>query len=183
MVCELHSQIALVAAGIKAASPKAKVAYLMTDGAALPLAFSALVPTLKAAGLIDTTLTAGQAFGGDYECVTIASALIAARHIARADIVIVGQGPGNAGTGTRYGFSGIEQGMYLDLAGCLGGAAIGVFAFIACRPPRPPSRTVASLCNRVGAYRAVTGPCRVSHSLPPAAPVRRSLADCRTTYG
>ncbi len=126
VVASLHSQIAPVAAGVKVARPHARVAYIMTDAAALPLGFSRLVRDLKNAKLIDATLTAGQAFGGDYECVTLASALLAARFIARADVVIVCQGPGNAGTGTRFGFSGIEQGQNLDLVSHLQGTAIGV---------------------------------------------------------
>jgi hypothetical protein len=126
VVGNLHSQIAAAAAAVKAARPDARVAYVMTDGAALPIGFSRLVRDLKDAGLIDVTLTAGQAFGGDYECVTVASALLAARFIARGDVVLVCQGPGNAGTGTRFGFSGIEQGAHLDLAGRLWGTPIGV---------------------------------------------------------
>jgi hypothetical protein len=126
VVCGLHSQIAPVAGGIKAARPDARIAYVWTDSAALPLAFSQLVRSLKEVGLIDVTLTAGQAFGGDYECVSDASALLAARWVARADVVIVAPGPGNAGTGTRFGFSGVEQGQLLDLAGRLWGTPIGV---------------------------------------------------------
>lgn len=126
VVGNLHSQIAPAAAGVKAARPDAQVAYVMTDAAALPLALSSLARALKEAGLIDATLTAGQAFGGDYECVTAASALLAARWIARADVILVCQGPGNAGTGTRYGFSGIEQGPLLDLASRLWGTPVGI---------------------------------------------------------
>ena len=122
----LHSQIAPAAAAIKAVRPDARIAYIMTDAAALPLALSALVRALKGAGLLDATLTAGQAFGGDYECVTVASALLAAKWIARADVILVAQGPGSAGTGTRYGFSGIEQGPLLDLASRLWGNPVGV---------------------------------------------------------
>lgn len=120
----LHSQLAPAAAAVKAARPDARVAYVMTDAAALGIGFSALVRDLKTAGLLDATLTAGQSFGGDYECVTVASGLLAARWIARADVILVGQGPGNAGTGTRFGFSGIEQGPLLDLAGRLWGTPI-----------------------------------------------------------
>ncbi|MBC7804813.1 MAG: DUF3866 family protein [Akkermansiaceae bacterium] len=124
VVCELHSQIAAVCAGVKAANPEARIVYVYTDTAALPIAFSRLVPQLKEANLLDNTVTTGQAFGGDYEAVSIASALIAAVHVAGADVVVVGQGPGNAGTGTRYGWSGIEQGSQLDLAGMLDGTTI-----------------------------------------------------------
>lgn len=124
VACLLHSQVALVAAAVKAASPQKRLAYLMTDSAALPLAFSRLVGQLRATGLLDTTLTCGQAFGGERECVTLPSALMAARYQAHADVVIVAPGPGNAGTGTRYGFSGIEQAWALSLTKALGGRAL-----------------------------------------------------------
>lgn len=126
VVCELHSQVAAVCAGIKANRPDARVVYLYTDTAALPIAFSRLVLQLQQASLLDSTITAGQSFGGDYEAVSVASGLIAAVHVARADVVVVGQGPGNAGTGTRYGWSGIEQGSQLELAAMLDGTTIAV---------------------------------------------------------
>lgn len=122
VACLLHSQIAPVAAAIKAKTPKARVAYLMTDSAALPLAFSRLVEQLKETQLVDVTLTCGQAFGGEVECVTLPSALITAA--ALADTIIVAPGPGNAGTGTRYGFSGIEQAWVLQATTALGGKAV-----------------------------------------------------------
>lgn len=122
VACLLHSQIAPVAAAIKAKNSDARVAYIMTDSAALPLGFSHLVGQLKETHLVDVTLTCGQAFGGDIECVTLPSALIAAR--ALADRIIVAPGPGNAGTGTRYGFSGIEQAWVLQATAALGGKAV-----------------------------------------------------------
>lgn len=116
VTCGLHSQIAAVAAGIRAADPDIGVTYVMTGGAALPLAFSRLVRDLKNASLISGTVTTEQAFGGDYETVSYPSALFAARHLARADIIIVAMGPGNAGTETKYGFAGVEQGYHTDMA-------------------------------------------------------------------
>ncbi|HEX5322426.1 MAG TPA: DUF3866 family protein, partial [Capsulimonadaceae bacterium] len=124
IVGQLHSQIAPIAAGLKLRGKK--VAYIMTDGAALPLAFSRLARQLKAAGLIDSTLTCGQAFGGDYETVTVHSALLAVRYILKMDAAIVCQGPGNAGTATRYGFSGIEQATLLGTAKALEGKPVAV---------------------------------------------------------
>lgn len=124
VACLLHSQIALVAAAAKAQSPDARIAYIMTDSAALSLRFSKLVGQLRAVGLLDVTLTCGQAFGGEHECVTLPSALIAARVLEKATRIIVGPGPGNAGTGTRYGFSGIDQAWALQLATALGGRTI-----------------------------------------------------------
>lgn len=124
VACLLHSQVALVAAAVKAAAPGKRIAYVMTDSAALPLGFSKLVAQLRALGLLDITLTCGQAFGGERECVTLPSALLAARAAERADVVIVAPGPGNAGTGTRYGFSGIEQAWALSVTKALGGRAL-----------------------------------------------------------
>lgn len=126
VICaELHSQIAPASAAVKAnGGHKRRIAYIMTDGAALPLAFSRLVVELQAKGLIDSTITCGQAFGGDIEAINIYSALIAARQVAEADVAIVSQGPGNAGTGTKYGFSGLQQGEAANAARILGGTPV-----------------------------------------------------------
>jgi hypothetical protein len=120
----LHSHLPAVAAAFKDAAPGARLAYVMTDGAGLPLALSDLVAALTDRGLIDATLTCGQAFGGDYEAVSVHSALAIARDVVRADAVVVAMGPGVAGTGTRLGFSAIEVGPVLDAAAALGGAPI-----------------------------------------------------------
>jgi hypothetical protein len=124
VACGLHSQIAAVAAGVKAVKPSARVGYLMTDGAALPLGWSNLVRTLRANGLLDATCTAGHAFGGELEAVNNFSGMVALRRVAGADVVIVALGPGVAGTGTALGFSALEQGQLLDAAGMLGGRGV-----------------------------------------------------------
>ena len=120
----LHSQLPAVAAAFKDAAPEARLVYVMTDGAGLPLALSDLVAVLLDRGLIDATVTCGQAFGGDYEAVSVFSALAVARHVAGADAVVVAMGPGVAGTGTRLGFSAIEVGPVLDAATAVGGRPV-----------------------------------------------------------
>ena len=125
LVGQLHSQIAPAAAGLHL-SGKTRVAYVMTDGAALMAGFSRLVGELKDAELLHAVFTCGQASGGDFETVTLHSALLAAKHIARCDAAIVCQGPGNAGTGTKYGFSGMEQAQNLDIVKGLGGQPIAI---------------------------------------------------------
>jgi hypothetical protein len=97
---------------------------VMTDGAALPIALSDLVANLRQRDLVDATITCGHAFGGDYEAVSVHSALAVARHIAHADAAVVAMGPGIVGTATRLGFSGIEVGPILDAARGLGGVPI-----------------------------------------------------------
>ena len=42
--------------------------------------------------------------------------LLAARHVLGADVAIVAQGPGNLGTGTRWGFSGVACGEAVNAA-------------------------------------------------------------------
>ncbi len=69
-------------------------------------------------------MTCGHAFGGDFEAVSIFSALAVARHAAGADAVVVAMGPGIVGTNSRLGFSGMEVGSILDAAVALGGQPI-----------------------------------------------------------
>jgi hypothetical protein len=127
IVGTLHSMLAAAAAGVKASSRgKLRVAYIMTDGAALPICMSRTVAELKEKGLIDSTVTIGHAFGGDFEAVNIYTGLIAAREAAKADVIIVTMGPGIIGTGTKWGFSGIEQGEIINAVNVLGGLPIAI---------------------------------------------------------
>lgn len=120
----LHSQLPAVAVAVKALRPEARVAYVMTDGAALPLVLSDLVGALRDRGLVDVTITAGHAFGGDHEAVTVASALLIAKHVEHADVAVVAMGPGIVGTNTALGFTGLEVGTTLDTTAGLGGVPI-----------------------------------------------------------
>jgi hypothetical protein len=132
----LHSQVPAVAAAVKQVHPEARVVYVMTDGAGLPLALSDLVATLRERGLVDATVTCGHAFGGDFEAVSIFSALAVARHAAGADVAVVAMGPGIVGTNTRLGFSGMEVGGILDATVALRGVAIAALR-VSFADPRP----------------------------------------------
>ncbi|MDQ1746242.1 MAG: hypothetical protein QOD07_505 [Frankiaceae bacterium] len=124
VVADLHSAVPAILAGLRAARPDLRVAYVMSDGGALPIAFSRTVPALRAAGWLAGTVTVGQAYGGDVEAVTVHSGLLAARHVLGADVAIVTQGPGNLGTGTRWGFSGVASGEAVNAASVLGGRPV-----------------------------------------------------------
>ncbi|WP_408954623.1 DUF3866 family protein [Natroniella sp. ANB-PHB2] len=126
IVGTLHSMLPAIAVAIKENKPEVKVTYVMTDGAALPLKISNLVYQLQSRGLIDHTITSGHAFGGGLEAVNIYSALIAAYQVNQADVIIVTMGPGIVGTGTKYGFSGVEQAEILHAVKSLGGEPIAV---------------------------------------------------------
>lgn len=124
--CGLHSQLLPVVAAIKEVSAELRVAYVMTDHAALPLALSDLVAAMTELGLLDATITAGQAFGGSLEAITTHSALLAARHVAKADVAVVALGPGIVGTASPFGHGGVAQGEAINAAGSLGGRPIAV---------------------------------------------------------
>lgn len=126
VVSTLHSMLPAVVCGIKAGGQKIRIAYVMTDGAALPLPMSRMVAKLKKLGLIDATVTVGHAFGGDYEAVNIYTGLIAAKRVAEADVIVVGMGPGIVGTDTTYGFTGVEQGEIINAVNILEGRPIAV---------------------------------------------------------
>jgi hypothetical protein len=116
--------IAPVAAGAKRAVPDLRVAYVMTDGAALAGPFSRLVTELRAAALLDGWITCGQAFGGELEAVTTWTGLLAARELLDADVIVVADGPGNLGTETTWGVSALASGHALMAAQTLGGRPI-----------------------------------------------------------
>jgi hypothetical protein len=131
VVADLHSALPAVLAAYfsekKNASPAAaapRAVYLMLDGGALPAWFSRTAAQLREIGWLAGTVTVGQAFGGDLEAVTVHSGLLAARHVLGADLIVVSQGPGNLGTGTTWGFSGVAAGEAVNAAAVLGGAPV-----------------------------------------------------------
>ena len=140
VVADLHSSLPAVVAGLQAARPGTRVAYVMTDGGALPLAFSRTVGEL--ADRLAGTVTVGQAYGGDVEAVTLHSGLLAAHHVLGAQACVVIQGPGNLGTGTAWGFSGVACGEAVNAAGAVGGRPVGVLRMSEA-DPRPRHRGVS----------------------------------------
>src|SRR5690349_11474646 len=143
VVADLHSALPAILAGLfyassatsltrdgseKFSTPAAagfpRVAYVMTDGGALPAWFSRTIAGLREADWLAATITTGQSFGGDLETVTVHSGLLAARHAVGADVAVIAQGPGNLGTGTRWGYSGVAAGEAVNAAATLGGRPV-----------------------------------------------------------
>ena len=123
VTADLHSALPAILAGIKADKPQTTIAYVMTDGGALPAWFSRTLDGLR--DHLAGTITTGQAFGGDLEASTVHTGLLAARHVLGADIAVVAQGPGNLGTGTPWGFSGVALGEAVNAIATLGGRPVG----------------------------------------------------------
>jgi hypothetical protein len=124
VVADLHSALPAIIAGIRDSRPDARVAYVMTDGGALPMWYSRSVARLRTAGWLTYVVTVGQAYGGDAEAVTLHTGLLAARHVYDADVTVVTQGPGNLGSGTRWGFSGVACGEAVNATSVLGGRCV-----------------------------------------------------------
>lgn len=128
---ELHSMLPVVMCWLRYRHQQSKsfdraleVAYMMTDGGALPLAWSEHVAMLEEMEWLKNTITYGQAYGGKVEAVNKFSALVAAKHVVKADICLVTMGPGIVGTNTRYGFSGLEVGELVNAVYALGGIPV-----------------------------------------------------------
>jgi hypothetical protein len=114
----------------------------MTDGGALPLAFSRTVAALRRADWLIGTVTVGQAFGGDLEAVSLHTGLLAARLVLEADVTVVIQGPGNVGTGTRWGYSGVSAGEAVNAAATLRGRPVAALR-VSDADPRPRHRGIS----------------------------------------
>ena len=94
-------------------------------------------------------MTVGQSFGGDLEAVTVHSGLLAAKLALGADLVILTQGPGNLGTGTRWGFSGVGAGEAVNAAAVLRRASGRRAADLRRRPPAAAPRRLPPQPDRV----------------------------------
>ncbi|MFV0462894.1 MAG: DUF3866 family protein [Nostocoides sp.] len=142
VVADLHSALPAVIAGIRSVRPEASIGYVMTDGGALPLAFSTTVAGLNQAGWLAASVTVGQAYGGEFEAVTLHSGLLAARYAVGVDIAVVIQGPGNVGTGTAWGYSGVGAGEAVTAAWTLHGRAVAALR-VSAADPRPRHRGIS----------------------------------------
>jgi hypothetical protein len=116
VTADLHSAVPAILCGLGSL----RAAYVMTDGGALPAAFSRSLAALSV-----PVVTAGHSYGGDLEAVNVHSGLLLARHNLGADVAIVAPGPGSAGTGTEWGFSGTAVGEAVNAAYVLGGQPVG----------------------------------------------------------
>jgi hypothetical protein len=177
VIADLHSALPAVLAAIRYDRPGTRIAYVMTDGGALPLWFSRTVAELSDRSWIVGSVTCGQSFGGDLEAVTLHSGLLAAKAVLQADVAVVAQGPGNLGVNTPWGFSGVAAGDAINAVAALGGRPVASLR-ISDADPRERHRGISHHSRTaVGtvalARAAVSVPCPLSETLTAA--VRRDL--------
>jgi hypothetical protein len=83
-----------------------RVGYVQSAGGALPGSMSRDVRTLRERGLLCDHITAGAAYGGEAEALSVVGALDAGAGRGW-DAAIAGPGPGIIGSETRYGHGGM----------------------------------------------------------------------------
>ena len=104
-VAALHGQLPCVAWA--AAREGKKVGYVQTWGGALPGSLSHTVAELRRRGLLAGHITAGAAFGGEADAMSVAGALHAGLTGLGWDAAIAGPGPGIVGSETALGHGGL----------------------------------------------------------------------------
>jgi hypothetical protein len=106
-VIALHGQLPCVAWAAGQLAEGARIGYVQTAGGALPGALSDVVRELRKRDLIAAHVTAGPAFGGEADAITVAGALHAGFTGDGWDAAIVGPGPGILGSATQLGHGGL----------------------------------------------------------------------------
>ncbi|WP_035344096.1 DUF3866 family protein [Alkalihalobacillus hemicellulosilyticus] len=124
-LAELHSMIPLAFSLLKVKYPKKRLCVIIDDQASLPLFISDQLREIKKTHTL-ITITVGQAFGGDYEAITVASALQFAYNVLEVDCLLISVGPGVVGSGSYYGFAGMIQAHWSHIVSALQGRPIWI---------------------------------------------------------
>jgi hypothetical protein len=107
-VLALHGQLAAVAWAFTQSAHPMRLGYVQTEGGALPGSHSRTVRELRRRGLLAGHLTAGAAFGGEGEAITIAGALHHGLSVLGWDAAVCGPGPGIVGSSSSLGHGGMS---------------------------------------------------------------------------
>lgn len=107
LVISLHGHLAPVAWAAERAAPGLKLGFVQGAGAALPGGLSRDLAELRERELICGHITAGSAYGGEHEAITMIGGLDAAARRLGWDAVVAGPGPGILGSATRFGHGGM----------------------------------------------------------------------------
>lgn len=143
-VLALHGQIAPVAWAFAQArgAGKARLGYVQTAGGALPGGHSRTVAELRERGLLAGHITAGPAFGGEAEAVTVAGALHHGLQRLGWDAAVCGPGPGIVGSSSPLGHGGMAALDSAHIALALGCRTLLV-ARMSSGDPRPRHRGIS----------------------------------------
>ena len=107
LVVSLHGHLAPVAWAAAEARPGLRIGFLQGAGAALPGSLSRDVAELRERGLLCGHVTAGAAYGGEHEAISLVGGLDAAARRLGWEAIVAGPGPGILGSATRLGHGGM----------------------------------------------------------------------------
>lgn len=107
LVISLHGHLAPAAWAASQAGPGLRVGFVQGAGAALPGGLSHDLAELRERELISGHVTAGAAYGGEHEAISLTGGLDAAARGLGWDAVVVGPGSGILGSATRLGHGGM----------------------------------------------------------------------------
>jgi Protein of unknown function (DUF3866) len=106
LVIPLHGHLAPAAWAASQAAADLKVGYVQSFGGALPGSISRDVATLRDRELLSDHITAGPAYGGGREAMSVVGGIDTGARLGW-EAAIVGPGPGIVGSETRYGHGGM----------------------------------------------------------------------------
>jgi hypothetical protein len=107
-VVSLHGHLAPLAWAAAQARPQGlRLGFIQGAGAALPGSLSRDVRELRHRGLLCGHITAGAAYGGEHEAISLVGGLDAAARRLGWEAVVIGPGPGILGSATRLGHGGM----------------------------------------------------------------------------
>ena len=106
-VISLHGHLAPIAWAAAEARPGLRLGFIQGAGAALPGALSRDVAELRERGLLCGHVTAGPAYGGEHEAISLVGGLDAAARRLGWEAIVAGPGPGILGSATRLGHGGM----------------------------------------------------------------------------
>jgi hypothetical protein len=106
-VISLHGHLAPLAWAATQARPGLRLGFIQGAGAALPGSMSRDVRELRELGYLCDHITAGPAYGGEHEAISLVGGLDAAARGLGWEAIVVGPGPGILGSATRLGHGGM----------------------------------------------------------------------------
>jgi hypothetical protein len=107
VVVSLHGHLAPIAWAAAEARPGLRLGFVQGAGAALPGSLSRDVAELRRRDLLCGHVTAGPAYGGEHEAISLVGGLDAAARRLGWEAIVVGPGPGILGSATRLGHGGM----------------------------------------------------------------------------
>ncbi len=139
LVLPLHGHLPPAVWAATQVRPGLRLGYVQGVGGSLPGGMSRDVAELRGRELIAGHVTAGAAFGGDREAISLIGAFDAGSRVLGWDAIVVAPGPGILGSSTRLGHGGMAA---LDAVHCA--LALGLPTLVSPRmssaDPRPRHR-------------------------------------------